>query len=106
MNDLKRRTLGVCIALIALAGAAGCRSLPTPDFSPPTPSLSAVTYNVNWGCSNPGAVVGFLEAALAGFVFGYVLARTANLVVDAAAGWFIRECELAGLSDPLAPDPE
>ncbi len=51
-----------------------------------------------------------IEAASVGFLFGYLLARTINKVIDLAANWFVRECELAGaidsLSNPSQPDAE
>jgi endonuclease/exonuclease/phosphatase family metal-dependent hydrolase len=51
-----------CIAIAALGVlAAGCRSLPEPDFSPAEPNLKVITYNVNWGFAQPQNVVEFLS---------------------------------------------
>ncbi|REK08479.1 MAG: FAD-dependent oxidoreductase [Acidobacteria bacterium] len=66
------------------------------------PNLSLLGhYLIGFQVSWPGALIGALEAALLGFGFGWLLARTINLLVDLAAESVVRECELEGLLDPF-----
>lgn len=54
---------------ILLCFLAGCRSLPTADFSPDEAHAKIVTYNVNWGFSRPQAVAEYLDRVDADVVF-------------------------------------
>lgn len=54
-------------------------------------------FEVSWA----GAILGFFEAGIGGFLFGVTLAWLINRVVDLIAESVIRECQLEGLLDPL-----
>jgi hypothetical protein len=70
---------------------------------PVGPTLSLLgNYLLGYQVSWPGAVLGWLEASLAGFAFGYGLARLINLVVDLVARSIIDEARLEGLLETPA----
>jgi len=100
--------LGAATSAVAAAGlsiATAVLLLQGGDPVGPTLSLLGnylLGYEASWG----GAVIGFFEAAAAGFLFGNVLARIINMVVDQAEGWFVRECELRSIADPLSPNTD
>ncbi len=52
-----------------------------------------LSYQVSWG----GALLGWLEASVGGFAFGYLLAKLINRVVDGVARSVLAECRLKGL---------
>ncbi len=54
-------------------------------------------FEVSWS----GAALGFMEAGLGGFLFGFTLARIMNLLVDVIADSVLKECQLQGVLDPL-----
>lgn len=89
---------GLFVATVALLLRGG-------DPVGPTLSLLGnylLGFQVSWG----GAVLGFFEAAAVGFLFGFGLARTINLVVGLTAEWFVREYELEGIVDPFPSKPD
>jgi endonuclease/exonuclease/phosphatase family metal-dependent hydrolase len=57
------------LSLLTVLFLAGCTTLPDPDLEPSGPSLRVVTYNVNWGCTNPGQVTDFLSESKADIIF-------------------------------------
>ncbi len=70
---------------------------------PVGPTLSLLgNYLLGYQVSWPGAALGWLEGSVAGFVFGYGLARLINLVVDLVARSIVDEARLEGLLEPPA----
>jgi endonuclease/exonuclease/phosphatase family metal-dependent hydrolase len=60
--------MNIRIRIVLLVFLAGCAPQRQPDFTPDKPHLKVVTYNVNWGFSQPQIVVGFLAEADADIV--------------------------------------
>jgi hypothetical protein len=96
--------LGTAVSTIAGAGLfVATAALLLLGGSPVGPTLSLLgNYLLGYQVSWSGAVLGFFEAATGGFLFGYSLAWCINKVIDLAARWFVRECELAGVVDPFS----
>jgi len=65
------------------------------------PNLSLLgQYLLGFEVSWFGAIIGFLEAGAGGFVFGYLLARVINFLVDLIAESVIRQCQMERVLDP------
>jgi exonuclease III len=60
--------MNIRIGIVLLVFLAGCTQHRQPDFAPDKPHLKVVTYNVNWGFSQPQMVVDFLAEADADIV--------------------------------------
>jgi len=72
------------------------------DGEPLAPILSLLGhyflgYEVSWG----GAFLGAAEAGLGGYLFGWVLGRVVNVLVEATELSFVRKCQMLRTIDPL-----
>jgi protoporphyrinogen oxidase len=64
------------------------------------PTLSLLGhYLLGFEVSWLGGIIGSLEACAGGFVFGFLLARIINLLVDLTLKSVIRQCQLEGVLD-------
>ena len=75
---------------------------------PVGPTLSLLgSYFLGFSATWPGAFVGLIEGALGGFLAGYLLARSINLLVGAHETSLHRTLQLTRSLDPLEePSPD
>jgi len=72
------------------------------DGEPLAPMLSLLGhYFFGYEVSLGGAFLGAAEAGIGGFLFGYVLARLINILVETAELSVIRKCQMLRTIDPL-----
>lgn len=97
------KALGGAVGIVSAVGlflATAILLLKGGDPVGPTLSLLGhylIGFKVTW----TGAVVGFFEAGILGYIFGYCLASLMNVMVDFMARRFVRQSELLGLFDSL-----